>query len=471
MIVTELGHGTMSVMAEGAHVLIDPVLTNVFMGGIAVPEPARDLDLIAMPHPDLVIVTHFHAGHLEPESLALLDRKITVAVPRDPTILQVLDQLGFDQVMVVQEGDELEVGVVRIKFTGTGQQFPYVGVVIADADGTFWHMGDRGDTLAPRAIEHVVRSFEGGIDVLVASHPSDFHSFLLHSTCDGGAFEGEEHPRWVERALETIALVRPRLVLPLTTNFRYVGRAEWLNHFMFPMRPQEFVELARRYVSEVSADLLAPSDAVVLKSRQVSIHRQAATWVTVRPGPDLRGLDQTESIAVLDDPDPEGVGDDELFVRIKRYVTQELVPWLADHYGVYADLIRVMRHGESTFRLDVVLPSGKMARWRVEWIDGQPIGHELLFDEAPRYNELHTRIAGSTLDRWVRDVIPYFVAAADTRRAGSLWNVACSATGRVSVTAVAARCLVSAHLMSDRHRLDRWLAAEVDRVSLDGVRS
>jgi hypothetical protein len=463
MIIAELGHGTMSVLCEDLHVLIDPVLTPTFMGGIAAAAPDREIDLAAMPPADLVVVTHFHAGHLEPASLALLDRDTMVAIPDDPTVRGVLEALEFRKVITVAEGSRLDFGDVSVTFTGTGQKFAYVGVLVSAPTGTFWYMGDRGDTLPVARMMDTVAA-AGGIDVLVPSHPSDYHSFLLHSTWDGGADENEDHPAWVARTLATAARIAPRLALPQTTSFRYVGRAEWLNRYMFPMRPEEFSTLAATVVDEVGFDYLRPGDAVVLEERVPSVLRDAVPFVRPLPGPENRGLDVTRPVPEVVDDDPDQLGDEELTARIERYLNEDLVAWLATHRGLYRELIALYSRAGFSYRLTAVVPSGRSVSWRVAWAGGAPRVTRLPDGEPPRYLEPHTRIAASTLDRWLRDVMPYFVAAVDTRRSGSLIDIGRTASGAVVANPVEARCLVSAHLMSDRSRLDRWLASEIGRL-------
>lgn len=463
MLITSLGHAAVSVITSELHLLVDPVLTDRFMGGIAAAQPDRVVDVAGLPPPDIVVVTHFHAGHLEPDTLALLDRDTQLFVPDDSTVRTVVDRLGFRRVTTVAPGQRLSADRVELTFTGTGQGFPYVGVLVAAPDGTFWYMGDRGDTLPTDQIDEVVAG-AGGVDVLVASHPSDFHSFLLHSTWDGGAEEGESHPAWVARTLETVIRVGPKLVLPQTTSYRYVDSASWLNRYLFPMRPDEFGPLVRAVAPGIGTDFLRPGDAVQLTGRTPAVHRDAAPFVRRLDGAEPRGLDPTLPPPAVRDADPEGLGDDELVRRVQEYLTGSLLPWLdAGGAGTYRELVRSFRALGAGYRLSCVLPSGRVAVFRIAVDDGW-FTVERQDEAPPRYGEPHTRIPASTLDRWVRDVIPYFVAAVDCRRTGQLFDVAASRAGNVSVRPVDTRCLVSAHLMADRQRLNRWLAGEVDRL-------
>lgn len=459
MLITSLGHGTVSVAVAGTHVLVDPMLTGRFMDGLAAPEPQRDIDLTALPPVNAVVITHFHAGHLEPASLALLPRDTAVFLPEDDTIGAVLDGLGFQRTVRVQPGQPVSFGDGTMRFTGTGQNFPYVGALFQSPEGTFWYMGDRGDTLPLSVVDRIVDEV-GGIDVLVPSHPSDFHSFLLHSTWDGGAEESEQHDAWLRRTIQTVERISPKLFVPATTNFAYVGRAEWMNRYMFPMRPGEFVTTATQVCPDLTGTTLAPGDAVELAARSPRVHREVADFVVARPGVDGRGLDPTVPVPPVVDQNPQGCSAQELRTRIEDYLTDDLVRWLDTHCGGYRELLNIYRRMNVCYRLTVVFADGGEADWRVR-MSGHGAEVERIGSEPVRYQELHTRIAASTLDRWVRDEIPYFTANVDTRRSGALWALGRTADGAVCSAPVEARCLVSAHLMSERERLDAWLATEV----------
>ncbi|MGH2869225.1 MAG: MBL fold metallo-hydrolase, partial [Solirubrobacteraceae bacterium] len=104
-------------MTADLHLIIDPVLTDPFMGGIAGAQPGRVVDVDSIPSPDAVIITHFHAGHLEPDSLALLDRKTQLFIPDDSTVRFVADRLGFTKVATVMPGQQLSMGDLDVTFT------------------------------------------------------------------------------------------------------------------------------------------------------------------------------------------------------------------------------------------------------------------------------------------------------------------------------------------------------------------
>jgi L-ascorbate metabolism protein UlaG (beta-lactamase superfamily) len=62
---------------------------------------------------DAVLISHSHFDHLDLPSLARLDRAVRVVVPRGAGTL--LRRRGFHHVVEVDEGDELELGALRVR--------------------------------------------------------------------------------------------------------------------------------------------------------------------------------------------------------------------------------------------------------------------------------------------------------------------------------------------------------------------
>jgi L-ascorbate metabolism protein UlaG (beta-lactamase superfamily) len=62
---------------------------------------------------DGVLVSHSHFDHLDLPSLARLDRAVRVVVPRGAGLL--VRRRGFERVVEVDEGDEVELGTLRVR--------------------------------------------------------------------------------------------------------------------------------------------------------------------------------------------------------------------------------------------------------------------------------------------------------------------------------------------------------------------
>src|SRR5437763_15929954 len=106
---TWLGHSTVLVDLDGTRLLTDPVLRRrvVHLRRAAAVPPA------AVERVDGVVISHAHLDHLDLPSLARLDRSVRLVVPRGAGIL--VRRRGFGNVDEVEEGDEVELGTLRVR--------------------------------------------------------------------------------------------------------------------------------------------------------------------------------------------------------------------------------------------------------------------------------------------------------------------------------------------------------------------
>jgi L-ascorbate metabolism protein UlaG (beta-lactamase superfamily) len=93
---------------DGTRLLTDPVLRRT----VVHLRRAASVPRAAFADVDAVLVSHSHFDHLDLPSLARLDRAVRVVVPRGAGTL--LRRRGFRQVVEVDEGDELELGTLRV---------------------------------------------------------------------------------------------------------------------------------------------------------------------------------------------------------------------------------------------------------------------------------------------------------------------------------------------------------------------
>jgi len=152
---TWLGHSTVLVELDGARVLTDPVLRRLVAHlRRASPVAARTLGRL-----DLVLVSHVHYDHLDLRSLAALDAE-RVAVPAGAAKL--VQRRVRAEVVELEEGDELEVGAVRVRATHADHaanrlpltpELPSLGFVVAGSRSVYFagdtDLFDGMSTLAP----------------------------------------------------------------------------------------------------------------------------------------------------------------------------------------------------------------------------------------------------------------------------------------------------------------------------------
>jgi L-ascorbate metabolism protein UlaG (beta-lactamase superfamily) len=228
----------------GARLLTDPLLRRrVLHLRRAVPlveEPLGSLDA--------VLVSHLHYDHLDPPSLRRLDRGVTVIVPRGAA--RVVRSSGFARVEEVAVGETVSLGRVTVRAVRAehdsrrvfGARSEAIGYVVEGPQRIYFP----GDTdLYPEMTELA------GLDV------------ALLPIWGWGPSLGPGHldPR---RAAEALALLRPRIAVPIHWGTYYPAQATRLRQPAFLREPvwtfqQQAAELAPEVdvrVLEVGGELL-----------------------------------------------------------------------------------------------------------------------------------------------------------------------------------------------------------------------
>lgn len=108
---TWLGHSTVVIDMGGTRLVTDPVLRR------RVWHLRRELavDLDDLGRLDGILVSHIHFDHLDLPSLGLLDAALPVVIPRGAGRLA--RRRGFETVLEVEAGEEVELGPVRVRAT------------------------------------------------------------------------------------------------------------------------------------------------------------------------------------------------------------------------------------------------------------------------------------------------------------------------------------------------------------------
>ncbi|SDY39364.1 L-ascorbate metabolism protein UlaG, beta-lactamase superfamily [Modestobacter sp. DSM 44400] len=205
-----LGHSTVRVELAGRTVLTDPLLTRglgPLRRVVAPPEPASWAGV------DLVVVSHLHNDHLHLPSLRRLGRRIPIVVPRGAGGW--LRRHGFSAVEELAPGESLTDGALTVTATP------------AVHSGHRWGPRFTHGPQAP-AVGHLLSG--EGTSVYLAGDTDLFHGMVSLGPVDvavlpvwgWGTSLGPGHLDPL-RAAEAVALLRPRVVVPVHWGTLAVG--------------------------------------------------------------------------------------------------------------------------------------------------------------------------------------------------------------------------------------------------------
>jgi L-ascorbate metabolism protein UlaG (beta-lactamase superfamily) len=239
-----IGHSTVLVELDGVSILTDPLLRpRIAHVRRVIEAPARiDAEL------DAILISHVHHDHLDLGSLRLV-RARQIVVPRGGARL--VEGLGFDAVVELDEGAELAIGSVTIGATHAehpSRRWPWrdpvpaVGYVLRGSASVYF----AGDTDVFEGMAELGR----GLDVALLP-------------IDGwGPRVGPGHldPR---RAAEALRLLTPGIAIPIHWGtYRRIGLHGDLAELR--ERAERFKEIAGELAPGVEVRILAPGEHLEL---------------------------------------------------------------------------------------------------------------------------------------------------------------------------------------------------------------
>jgi L-ascorbate metabolism protein UlaG (beta-lactamase superfamily) len=240
--VTWLGHSTAAIRLDGLLVATDPLLRR----RAAHLRRKQPVDLRALDGLCAVVVSHVHYDHLDLPSLSALDRAVPVVVPVGAGAL--VRRRGFRDVREVEAGDELDVGAVRIRATH------------AEHDA-----GRRPGTRGTAAVGFVLAAtqsvyFAGDTDLfdgMASLGPVDV-ALLPVAGWGPRLPPGHLDP---ERAAHALALIRPRIAIPI----HWGTYAPWRASPGDDTPAREFATAAANLAPDVEVRVLRPGETSSLR--------------------------------------------------------------------------------------------------------------------------------------------------------------------------------------------------------------
>ena len=269
---TILGHASFFFENGDERLLLDPVLRTTPLTGSMVHQYPRVLHLENLPKPTMILITHAHFDHFDPETLEKLPHDVPIVIPPDRRMSRIIEAIGFKDVRHLNTWDSLQHGSLRLTATPSDAPVTELGLIVESDDARFWHMSDAEplpDTAARVVSEH------GPIDVVsVKFQPTDAQLNFQHNM--GSSFDRRVVASWLEAACECA----PKLAFPYASGLCFGGERAWLNRYAFPFSV-DFIAglLGERLSGKGVASIVHPGDVIGIKNDQVSIESQASAFV------------------------------------------------------------------------------------------------------------------------------------------------------------------------------------------------
>ena len=240
---TWLGHSTVVIDVDGTRLVTDPVLRRRVwhLRRAAAVEP-RLLGTV-----DGILVSHVHFDHLDHASLRRFDRSLPVVVPNG--VGRLLRRWGFERVLEVDAGDELEVGGLALRVTH------------AEHESSRWPLSPRSASVGYVAQGSTSVYFAGDTDLFVGMAelgPVDVVALPV-SGWGSRLPAGHLDPT---RAAQALRLLRPRIAVPVhwgTFKTPFGARPD--------DRPaREFVRAAAEAAPDVDVRILGIGETLALEA-------------------------------------------------------------------------------------------------------------------------------------------------------------------------------------------------------------
>ena len=279
---TLIAHASMLIQSNKATILTDPVWFDYLWEEVNVLCPSIKLDLKKIPPIDVLNISHRHQDHFDVRTLAYLARNdsilkpnATILAPKDDLLIDVLKELNYKNIIIVEDFKSIEIEDVTLTPTPSlneGDYFPEHGLLVNDGEVTIWNQVDT--VVSPDIISYIHKLY-GRLDF---SHsrflPLLEGNFTHHKTL---AIPFEEYSSF----LKVAGALKPKFIVPGSAAFRYRDEMNFLNRYSFPTTPEQFLADLAAFCPDVKTSTFYPGDIACISSEGVRIDRQSSDFVRV----------------------------------------------------------------------------------------------------------------------------------------------------------------------------------------------
>ena len=283
MITTLIAHACLLIQSRDTTLLTDPVFFDYLWEECNVHCPSIDLDLAKLPKVDILNISHRHQDHFDVRTLAylagsadILAPDAVVLAPRDEILLDVLKELEFKNVVVVEDFKTLEIKGLTLTHTPSLNKqdyFPEHGLLVHDGEVTLWNQVDT--IISPDIIKYMQRLY-GQLDFAHVRYlPLLEGNFCFHNPLE---LPMEEYSSYLKAA----SACRPKFAVPGSAGFKYRDEFRFLNQYSFPTTQEQFLRDLADFCPEIKGGVFNPGDRAVITREGVEIQKAAAEFVKIK---------------------------------------------------------------------------------------------------------------------------------------------------------------------------------------------
>lgn len=200
-----------------------------------------------------------------------------MVAPRDPELLEKLEELGFHKVTALDPWEEAVLGRTRVKATPSQHDEPEFGPIISDGQIVFWHMADAE---VDAAVGERVLKEAGKVDVVASKYQPVVNASMSYLRDAGSSFAPHEVCDWLEAA----CVARPRFAFPYASGLAFAGEHAWFNRYAFPLTQDDAARLLQQRLGpDAVAQAVYPGDVIEAEPDAIRCLSQAADFVKTVP--------------------------------------------------------------------------------------------------------------------------------------------------------------------------------------------
>ncbi len=354
----------MLIQSREATILTDPVWFDYLWEETNVLCPSIELGLDKIPPVDILNLSHRHQDHFDVRTLAYLAQNksilkpdVMVLVPKDDILIDVLKELEYENIQVVEDFEPIRLLDVTLTPTPSfneGDYYPEHGLLVHDGEVTIWN---QVDTVVVPEIISFIHKLYGQVDFAHSRFLPLLEGNFSHNKALGIPFN--EYSSF----LQVVGALRPKFVVPGSAAFRYRDELAFLNQYSFPTTPDQFLADMAIYCPEIKTSTFYPGDVAHITKEGVKIGRQTSDFVRVQE-------DDSHKVAfkpVMEVPPIKSLNGDPVqhekeIQIIKGFLENQLIDKLNS-----CEKVDGWRHWQTLYQLEVFGPNGTSNIWNIDF--------------------------------------------------------------------------------------------------------